>query len=236
MKTKGYQISVNGLEVQVIRKRIKNLNLAVYPPDGRVRVSVPASLSDEAVRSMVVGKLEWIRRKQARMHGQRRKSPVEIVTGETHDFRGQPYQLNVIEATGRPFVSLNGDRRLDLCVQPGMDRAARLAVLDRWYRTELRDLIPSLVAKWEPIVGVEIADCRIRRMKTRWGSCNIQASRIWLNLELVKKPHHCLEYVVVHEMVHLHERLHNDRFFAYMDKFMPDWRLHRDELNRRPIV
>jgi len=252
VSTHRRQIIVNDLRVDVIRKRIKHLHLSVYPQDGRVRVSAPMSVSDDAVRLAVIDKLGWIRRKQAKMREQPRQSPREMVTGESHYFQGQRYLLNVIETDGRQTVILNGNRTMDLYVRPGAGAGSekgvgaavaagpetlkRLAILRRWYREQLHNQIPELIAKWEPIVGVDVAEWRIKRMKTRWGTCNIQDRRVWLNLELAKKPMNCLEFVLVHEMVHLHERLHNERFMAHMDKFMPQWRLYKDELNRRPLV
>ena len=142
----------------------------------------------------------------------------------------------MIEQDAPSLVAIRNGRTLEISVRPGMDRAKRDDVLQRWYRQLLRDRAPDLLAKWEPIIGVEVAHCGIKRMKTRWGTCNIEAKRIWLNLELAKKPPACLEYILVHEMVHLLERHHNDRFRAYMDQFLPQWRLHREELNRAPLA
>ena len=231
-------IQISDIEIEVIRKDIKHLHLAVYPPEGRVRVSVPARLDDDAVRLAVVARLGWIRRQQTKFAGQARQSQREMVTGESHFVQGRRYRLDVVEIQqwGRPGVSRPNNDTLVLHVRPGADREARERVLLHWYRQELREQIPLLIAKWEPTIGVEVAEWRIKRMKTRWGSCNSAARRIWLNLELAKKPAACLEYVVVHEMVHLLERRHNDRFRSYMDRFLPQWRLHRDELNRAPLA
>jgi predicted metal-dependent hydrolase len=236
MNTDRYTLEVEGVQVEVRRKDIKNLHLAVYPPEGRVRVSAPRYLGDEAVRLAVITKLGWIRRQQAKFRAQARQSQREMVSGESHYYWGRRYLLDVIEADAPPRVRLRGNRTLELRVRPGADRDKREAVLYRWYRARLKEAIPPLVAKWEPVVGVQVAEWGVKRMKTRWGSCNIQARRVWLNLELVKKPPVCLEYVLVHEMVHLLERLHNARFQAYMDKFMPQWRLYRDELNAAPLA
>jgi len=236
VNTKRYTLEIEGLPVEVWRKPIKNLHLAVYPPDGRVRVSVPEYMTDETVRLAVIARLGWIRRQQKKFRAQVRQSRREMVSGESHYYRGQRYLLDVIEEDAPPRVRLRGNRTLELRVRPGSDRDKREAVLYRWYRARLKEQIPPLIAQWEPLIGVQVAEWGVKRMKTRWGSCNIQARRIWLNLELIKKPPLCLEYVLVHEMVHLLERLHNERFRAYMDRFMPQWRLCRDELNAAPLA
>lgn len=227
---------VADLDVEVVRKEIKHLHLGVYPPRGRVRVAAPLRYDDEAVRLAVVSRLGWIRRQRARFAGQERQSEREMVAGESHYVRGRRYRLAVIEHDGPPRVSLLNDRVLELRVRPGADREKREALLAEWYRRRLRARVPALIAKWEPVVGVQVADWRIRRMRTRWGSCNAAAGRIWLNLELAKKPASCLEYIVVHEMVHLLERRHNDRFRACLDRVMPGWRIHRDALNQAPLA
>ena len=232
----GHFIHVRGTPVEIVRKDIKNLHLGVYPPNGRVRVAAPLYLDDDAVRLAVISRLGWIRRKQADFEQQNRQSQREFVTGESHYFQGRRYRLDVTERDSPPTVRLLNNTTMGLSVRPGTDRDMREAVLYRWYRRELRDQLPALLAKWEPRVGVTVADVRIRKMKTLWGSCNIEAGRIWLNLELIKKPTSCLAYVLVHEMVHLIERSHNARFQALMDRFMPQWRLYRDELNRAPLA
>ncbi len=224
------------MPVEIVRKDIKNLHLGVYPPNGRVRVAAPLYLDDDAVRLAVISRLGWIRRKQADFEQQNRQSQREFVTGESHYFQGRRYRLDITERDGPPTVRLLNNTTMALYIRPGTDRDMREAVLYRWYRRELRDQLPVLLAKWEPRVGVSVADVRIRKMKTLWGSCNIEAGRIWLNLELIKKPTSCLEYVFVHEMVHLLERKHNARFQALMDRLMPQWRMHRDELNQAPLA
>jgi predicted metal-dependent hydrolase len=229
-------IEVSGIPVEIVRKDIKNLHLGVYPPNGRVRVAVPLRVDDEAVRLAVVSRLGWIRKQQQRFEEQVRQSAREMVTGESHYYQGKRYRLNIVEHDGPPAVSLPNNTTLELRVRPGTDRDKREALLQRWYRECLREHIPPLIAKWEPEIGVTVAEWRIKKMKTRWGTCNIDARRIWLNLELAKKPSACLEYVLVHEMVHLLERRHNDRFRELMDTFMPQWRLHREELNRAPLA
>lgn len=220
----------------MVRKHIKNLHLGVYPPSGRVRVAAPIRLNEDAIRLAVISRLGWIRRQQARFAHQARQSLRELTTGESHYFQGRRYRLDVIEVSGAPTVRVVTNRLLELRVARGTSRVRREAVLQEWYRGTLRERIPALLRKWEPRIGVEVAEVRIRRMKTRWGSCNAAARRIWLNLELAKKPASCLEYVLVHEIVHVLERRHTDRFRALMDGIMPQWRVHRDELNRAPLA
>ncbi len=230
-----HQIIVNGFVVDVVRKNIKNLHLGVYPPNGRVRVAAPLRINDEAVRLLIISKLAWIKRQQAKFEAQERQSAREYVSGESHYYQGRRYLLNVIEQKGSPAVILRNNKTMDLFVQPDSDTSQRERVLIAWYRQRLKEEIALLIAKWEPIIGVEVAEWRVKQMKTKWGTCNIKAHRIWLNLELVKKPLHCLEYIIVHEMVHLLERHHNDRFLAYMNRFMPLWQYYREELNRAPL-
>ena len=232
----GHRIDIGGIPVEIVRKDIKNLHVGVYPPGGRVRVAAPLRLDDDAVRLAVISRIGWIRRKRAEFEQQDRQSQREFVTGESHYFRGRRYRLNVIEHDGRPAVHLLNNTTMGLRIRPGDNRDAREAILHRWYRRQLRDQLPSLLAKWECKVGVKVAEVRIKKMKTRWGSCNVEDRRIWVNLELAKKPAMCLEYILVHEMVHLLERNHNDRFRDLMDAFMPQWRLHRDALNRAPLA
>jgi predicted metal-dependent hydrolase len=230
--TESHHITVAGIVVEVVRKDIKNLHLGVYPPYGRVRVAAPLVVSDEAVRLAVIDKLAWIKRQQTRFEAQPRQSRREMIDGESHYFQGRRYRLRVHEQDGPPKIVLRSFVAIDLFVRAGTTAEQREAILLRWYREQLKALIPPLLEKWQPILGVQVTDWGVKKMKTKWGACNIAARRIWLNLELAKKPVHCLEYIVVHELVHLLERNHNDRFTALMDKFMPPWRLYRDELNQ----
>lgn len=225
------QITINDISVHIVRKDIKNLNMRVYPPDGRVRVAVPRCMDDEVIRFFVIKKLRWIRKQQTRITNQSRQSVRQMLTGEDHYYLGKKYLLDVIERHGRHEVELNSESKIKLYVRPNTPTEKRALAMMQWYRQRIKEAIPGLIKKWEPIIGVKVNEWGIRKMKTRWGSCNINASRIWLNLELIKKPIECLDYVVVHEMVHLLERYHNDNFRAYMDKILPDWRLHRDTLN-----
>ena len=230
-----HHISVSGLDVEVIRKDIKNLHIGVYPPDGRVRVAAPLSLDDDAVRLAVISKLGWIKKQKKNFKEQPRQSKREFVQRESHYFLGRRYLLNIKEERGPARVEIRRSNRLDLYVPQGSSTEQSERVLTEWYRRELKARIPPLIEKWQAVIGVQIAEWGVKRMKTKWGSCNREARRIWFNLELAKKPIHCLEYIVVHEIVHILERHHNERFTALMDVFMPTWRLHRDELNRTPL-
>ena len=230
------RLEVGGVSVEVIRKDIKHLHLGVHPPDGRVRVSAPMRLDDEAVRTAVVTRLAWIRRKRDEFRKQQRETRRAFVSGESHWFEGRRYRLDVIESSGPARVRLRSNAWIELRVRPGTDRDAREKILYAWYRARLRERIPVWSAKWEPKVGVRVAEWRIRRMKTRWGTCNTHARRVWLNSELAKKPLACTEYVALHEMVHLVEPSHNDRFHEIMDALMPRWRLRADELNRTRLA
>ena len=235
-RSDGHSIEVRGVSVRIVRKRIKNMYIGVHPPSGQVRVSVPLGVEDDAVRMAVISRLDWIRRKRAEFAEQERQPLREFVSGESHYFEGRRYRMDVAEADGPPSVSLLNNKWMRLKVQRGADRDAREATLDKWYRRNLRDRLPALLSKWEPVVGERAEEVRVRKMKTLWGSCNREERRIWLNLELVKKPPACLEYVLVHELVHLIERRHNSRFYELMDRFMPTWRARRDELNRSPLA
>lgn len=231
MTTKTDQIEVCGIPVEIVRKDIKNLHLGVYPPNGRVRVAVPLRIDDETVRLAIISRLGWIHRKQSAFEQQDRQSEREMVTGESHYFQGRRYRLDIIEHNGPPAVTIRKNAMLELRVSPGTSRDKREAVLHRWYRQKLREQIPQLIAKWEPLIGVSVGEWGIKKMKTRWGTCNRDARRIWLNLELAKKPVECLEYIIVHEMLHLIERYHNERFKELMDRLIPKWRSRRKELN-----
>ena len=236
MTTDQISININGLAVDVVRKKIKHLYVGVLPPRGRVRVSAPLRLDNEAIRLAVISRLGWIRRKQVQFERQERQSAREFVTGESHYFEGRRYRLEVVEQDSPPAVVLLNNNTIVLSVRPGAGRDKREEALYRWYRSRLRERLPTLVAEWERKIGVQVNEVRTRKMKTRWGTCNPRACRIWLNVELMKKPPSCLEYVVVHELVHLLERKHNNRFRKLMDKHMPQWRRRRDELNRAPLA
>lgn len=232
---KKHQITINGLTVEVVRKAIKNLHLGVYPPNGRVRVAAPLAVSDDAVRLAVIGKLGWIKRQQAKFEAQARQSQREMVNGESHYFMGRRYRLRIVEHKGAGQVILRNKAVIDLHVRLDATIEEREEILLQWHRKELKALVPSLLEKWQPVVGVHAASWGVKKMKTKWGSCNIDARRIWLNLELAKKPILCLEYIIVHELVHLVERHHNVRFAALMDAHIPQWRQYRAMLSTMPL-
>jgi len=234
MTTEQSQIRVSGLPVDMIRKDIKHLHLAVYPPHGRIRVAVPLRLNEEDVRLAVVSRLGWIRRQRLRFHAQDRQSAREYVTGESHYFRGRRYRLRVREGDSARVVV--GNSTLDLYGRKDLGPEQRAEVVRDWYRAELRGILPGLLDKWSAAIGVRPSYAGIRRMKTMWGTCNGDAGRIWLNLELAKKPLSSLEYVLVHELVHLLERRHTETFQDLMNDFMPQWKLRRDELNGAPLA
>ena len=214
-------MAVGGIDVQVVRKPIKNLHLAVYPPDGRVRVAVPVHVTDDNVRLAVVAKLSWIKQQQRDFAAQPRQSTRQYISGECHYAFGKRYRLEVIERSGKAEVQALKSGRLKMFVKPDASLASKEKLLSAWYREQLKQAIPPLLEKWQPVVGKQVNDWSIRKMKTKWGSCNIEARRILLNLELAKKPPECLEYILVHELLHLHERHHNARFKELFDQFMP---------------
>ncbi|MDZ7839867.1 MAG: SprT family zinc-dependent metalloprotease [Gammaproteobacteria bacterium] len=216
--------------MRVLRKPIRHLYIRVDPTDGSVRVSAPIGMDESAVQRVVESRQGWIERQRQRLAARPGAPYRAVASGEIHYVQGRPCRLDVVEGPGRPGARLIGDDTLELNVKPGADPAKRHAVLERWYRRLLGDALPALIERWEPTLGVRVAEWRIKRMKTRWGTCNIRDRRIWMNLALARKPPECLEYVLVHEMVHLLERRHNARFHAYMDRFMPDWRVRRARL------
>lgn len=235
MSIETHRIVVSGVWVEIVRKDIKNLHLGVYPPNGRVRVAAPLRFGNEAVRLAVIGKLGWIKRQQARFEAQPRQSKREMAGGESHYFLGRRYRLRVVSHEGPARIHVTNKSTIELRIRPDANEEEQERALQRWYRQRLRELVPPLLDKWQTIIGVRVEDWGVKKMKTKWGSCIAGARRIWLNLELAKKPAQCLEYLIVHEMVHLLERRHNDQFIQLMDKFLPQWRLYRDELNRAPL-
>lgn len=236
MAAQPVEIVVDDITVEVVRKNIRGLRLRVYPPHGRVRVAAPLVASAEAVRQAVVGKLDWIKRHRARFAAQSFQARCGMTDGELHPYLGQQYRLLVQERPGPAKVELCGLDTIELCVRPGTGTARRKELLDQWYRARLAELVPPLLEQWQPVVGVRAAHWGIKKMKTKWGSCNIRARRIWLNLELARCSPRCLEFVLVHELAHLLERLHNKRFYALMDSFLPHWRACREELHNVPLA
>jgi predicted metal-dependent hydrolase len=228
------QIKLGDIAVDVVQKDIKNVHLSVYPPTGRVRISAPKRMSLDTVRVFVVSKLDWIKKQQAKLRAQERESPRECLDRESHYVWGKRYLLTVTEHDAPPSIELQHDRML-LRVRPGTDEDRRMALVEEWYRAQLKRAVPPLLARWQPLLKVRVERFFVQRMKTRWGSCNYRARTVHLHTELAKKPPECLEYVVLHELVHLLEPTHNVRFVALMDGFMPQWRFHRQALNRLPV-
>jgi predicted metal-dependent hydrolase len=235
MSTTSAYLTVRGIDIDVIYKDIKHLHIGVYPPLGRVRVAAPLRLDDDRVRLAVIQRLPWIKKQRQQLQSADRQTKREMVTGESHYVWGIRHRLKVVERPGRAHVEVDGERLL-LYVPAGTDDDARLAVLQRWQREQLRQRIPGLLVQWEPVIERTVAKWSIRRMKTKWGSCNRETGHIWFNLELAKKHPACLEYIVVHEMTHLLERNHGARFAKLMDKFLPEWRARRDDLNGAPLA
>lgn len=235
MSTASAYLTVRGIDVDVVYKDIKNLHIGVYPPMGRVRVAAPERLDDDQVRLAVIQRLPWIKQQRQRLQSAPRQTEREMVTGESHYVWGNRRRLKVVERPGHSHLELDGDR-LVLYAAADSTAAERRECLDRWYREQLRQTIPDLIASWERALDVSVPKWTIRRMKTKWGSCNRESRHIWFNVELTKKHPDCLEYIVVHEITHYFERNHGDRFTKLMDKHLPDWRSRRDQLNEAPLA
>lgn len=232
--TSGY-LTVRGIDIDVVYKDIKNLHIGVYPPTGRVRVAAPQRLEEDQIRLAVIQRLPWIRRQRQRLQTTPRQTEREMVTGESHFVWGVRRRLKVVERPGRAHFEVEGDR-LVLYVPAGTEAERRRVLLDRWYREQLRQVLPDLIMRWEERIDLVVPQWSIRRMKTKWGSCNRESRHIRFNVELAKKHPDCLEYIVVHEMAHYLERGHGDRFATLMDEFLPDWRRRRDQLNDSPLA
>ena len=228
------KLQLGELSVDVVRKAIKNVHLSVYPPTGRVRIAVPSDMDMDSIRVFALSKLSWIRRQQRKQLAQKREPKREYIERESHYLWGKRYLLNVIEKDLPPTVETK-HRRILLTCRPGVDAQRRESILQQWYREQLHSAMPAVVSKWEKAVGVEVAVWQVRKMKTKWGSCIPSRAKIIVNLELAKKPKECLEYIVAHEIVHLLEPTHNERFKSLMNLFVPQWREHRKALNRIPV-
>ena len=217
------QLEIDGLIIEIIRKPIKNLHLRIYPPDGQIRISAPLKLSLDLIRRQIQTKRDWIDVQRSRFKNQPRLQEPEFAPGESHYFLGKKYPLIIHENTGVMRIALSQDNLVCL-VKADVSLIQKQQLLQNWYRKQMQNLLPALITKWEPIIGVRVAQWGIRLMKTRWGRCNTRVGRIWLNLNFIKKPLECLEYVLIHEMVHLLEASHNKRFYTLMDQFLPHWR------------
>lgn len=224
-------ITVNKIPVEVEWKEIKNIHLTVYPPDARVHISAPMTMTKESIRLYIITKLEWINKRITMIRDQARQTEREYVSGENHYYKGVRYRLNVVFQQAPPSVSLSGTQFINLYLRDGSGIEKRAEVIREWYRAELKATLPPLIEKWEEILKAHASHWEVKHMKTLWGSCNYKTKRLIFNLELIKKPTHCIEYIVAHEMAHLVERLHNSRFTAILDAHIPNWRLIKDELN-----
>jgi predicted metal-dependent hydrolase len=228
------EVDLGGISVEVIKKDIKNVHLSVYPPTGKVRISAPLRMNLDTIRVFAISKLGWIRQQQRKVREQEREPPREYLDRESHYVWGKRYLLKVIEKDAAPEVELKHGQ-LVLQVRPAAGEEKKQAILDEWYRTQLKAAAPPLIAKWEPLMGVKVERFFVQRMKTKWGGCSPASAGIRLNTDLARKPRECLEYIVVHEMAHLLEPTHNTRFIALMDRFMPKWQFRQEVLNRLPV-
>lgn len=228
-------IELGDITISVSFKAIKNVHLTVHPPDGQVSLVAPLGTRPEVARAYAITRLGWIRQQQATLGAQARETPRQYVERESHYLWGRRHLLNVVEVEGKAFVTLD-HKRITLHVRPGSDAAKRAEVLHEWHKRLLHDVVPGLIAKWQPRLRVQVSGYFLQRMKTQWGSCNHAAGNIRLNTELVKKPKDLLEYVVVHEMAHLLEPTHSERFAALLDLHYPTWREARAELNELPLA
>jgi predicted metal-dependent hydrolase len=225
-------ITVGDISITVSRKRIKHIHLRVHAPDGRVTISAPVSARLRILEAFSASRLEWIRRQQQRLKEQTTEAPKQFASGESHYLWGRRHVLSVVEREGRQGVTID-NRRLTLFTKPGSDTATRAHVMHAWHKSILKETLPPLIQKWEQRLNVHVTGYYLRRMTTRWGTCNYRSKQIRLNTELVTKPGYLLEYVVVHEMVHLIVPNHGPRFVTLMNEFYQSWREARAELNGR---
>lgn len=232
MSTNQSLLQVGGIEAVVLYKPVKNLHLNVLPPVGKVRVTAPQNMNDDAIRTFLATRISWIKKMQAKFRGQERQTPREYVSGETYYFFGKKYKLEVLEIETTPSVEIKGKTKILLAIRPKTNIVKREEIMQNWYRNELRKFLEKAIYKWENKIGVKTDSWGIRRMKTRWGTCNHKKKNIWLNLELVKKPESCIEYVILHELLHFIEEKHSEKFTALLNKYMPKWKSEKEELNR----
>jgi len=228
------QIELGDIKVDVVFKDIKNVHLSVHPPNGRVRIAAPTRMSPDTVRVFAISRLSWIKQQQEKIQAQERETPREYLNRESHYIWGKRYLLDVVEENARPEVELKHGKMI-LRVRPGTDEIRKQVIVEEWYRAQLKQAVTPLITKWEPLMGVKVERLFVQRMKTKWGSCTPKSRSIRLNTDLAKKPRECLEYILVHEMVHLLEPTHNARFVSLMDSFVPKWQFYREALNRLPV-
>ena len=228
------QIELGDIPVDVVQKDIKNIHLSVYPPTGRVRISAPLRMDLDTIRVFAITRLGWIKSQQQKLREQERETPREYLDRESHYVWGKRYLLKIEEKDAAPEVELKHNKMI-LRIRPATSQETKQAILEAWYRENLKQAVPALIAEWEPLTGVKVERFFVQRMKTKWGSCSPDSRNIRLNTDLARKPPECLEYIVVHEMTPLLEPTHNARFISLMDQFMPKWRFYKDELNKLPV-
>jgi hypothetical protein len=228
------QIVLGDIRIDVLKKDIKNIHLSVYPPSGKVRISAPLRMDTDTIRIFAISKLGWIKKQQTKLREQERETPREYINRESHYYLGKRYLLRIATGSSSPKVTLKHDI-IELQMRKGSFAEKSRVILESWYRQKLKAIAPKYIRKWEPKMDVEVKELGVKKMKTKWGTCSREAGRIWLNLELIKKPLHCIEYIIVHEMLHLLERKHNENFILHMDKFLPKWRFCKEELNKSPL-
>lgn len=234
MNTENQQIKLGDISLDVVRKDIKNVHLSVYPPTGRVRIAAPLRMNLDTIRIFAISKLSWIKKHQNKFRNQERETCRECISRESHYFLGKRYLLKVIEHDAPPKVTIRHET-IEMYIRPNTGLEKRREILYEWYRQQLKEIIPGMIYQYEEMMKVKVNEFSIKKMKTKWGTCSIGAKRIWLNLELAKKQRHYIQYIVAHEMLHFLERRHNDRFIAYLDKFVPQWRFCKEELNRSAL-
>ena len=227
-------LDLGEISVDVIQKDIKNVHLSVHPPTGRIRIAAPEHMAMSKIKVFAISKMSWIRKQQEKLLAQPRETKREYLERESHHLWDRRYLLNVTESDAQPRVTLK-HTQIELQVRKGTSETKRRDIIEEWYREQLKAAVPELLEKWQPLMGVEVEHIYVQRMKTKWGGCNPSTQAIRLNTELAKKPKECLEYILVHEMVHLLEPTHNQRFRDLMDQFMPQWQHHRNLLNQLPI-
>jgi len=229
------QFKLGDIDVQVVQKHIKNLHLSVHPPAGKVSIAAPMHMDLDAIRVFAITKLAWIKSQQKKLREQERETPREYLDRESHYVWGKRYLLKLVEKEAAPSVELKHNKMI-LQLRPAASQEKKQEVLDAWYREQLKEVVPPLIAKWEKVVGVKAGKFFLQKMKTKWGSCSPGPKNIRINTDLAKKPLQCLEYIVAHELTHLLERHHNDNFAALMDAHMPQWRQYREMLNSLPLA
>jgi len=235
MNIKTKKIRVSNLMIDTIKKDIKNIHLGVYPPDGRIRVAAPLKTSNETIRLLILSKKSWIRKQQKKLLNQERQSKREYVSGESHYLFGKRYRLNVIHTDKKPKIEIKKKTYIDFHVSQNLTTKQREKIFENFYRSKITKLVPILAKKWQKKIGVKVSEIKIRKMKTKWGTCNPVGKQIILNLELVKQPQHCIDYVIVHELAHLIEKNHSEKFIDIIEAVLPNWEITKDELNKGPL-